>query len=47
MSAASEISVSIKIVAKILGESFLVLLIIRDALRRFFKEEFFFNIISL
>lgn len=43
MSAAGERSVTIKIVAKILGDSFLVLLI--DALRCFFREEILFNII--
>lgn len=45
MSAAGERSVTIKIVAKILGDSFLVLLIDRDARRRFFREEVLFNII--
>ena len=45
MSAASETSVTIKMVARTLGDSFLVLLIDGDALRRCFKEEIFFNII--
>lgn len=45
MSAASERSVTIKIVARTRGDSFFVSLIRRDELTRCFRDEIFFNII--